>query len=203
MGSGMASSTQFKDETMAAPEASKGSATPAIPLLTMSVAIAGAAVLSVALAGGAVYWMARSGHLPGSAAAAATPGAPAHEAAAAAPVASPKTHAVVLEPLLVNLADQGGAAYLRVSMTLRVQDEIPVKGEKAKEETADKGKPVNENEAALRDAALDAIGRMSAADLLQTDGKDKLKERLLHAFAQRVPELKVTAMYYTDFLVQQ
>jgi len=186
---------------MAPPDAIKA---PGIPVVPIALAIVAAAIVSVALAGGIFYWMARSGHLPVAGGSVASTAPATAKAAVPAAVAIPKSHPVVLEPLLVNLADQGGTAYLRVSITLRVLDDVPVKGEKPKDEKPEKGKPaVDENEAAVRDTALDVIGRMSAVELLQTDGKDKLKHRLTQAIAQRVPELKVTGIFFTEFLVQQ
>jgi flagellar FliL protein len=103
---------------------------------------------------------------------------------------------------LVNLADAGGNAYLRVSITLRIQDDTS-KNPKPKDDKPEKGKPVNEFEAAERDAALDAIGRLTAVELLQTNGKELLKRQLAAAMMKRVPELKVTDIYFTEFLVQQ
>ena len=38
--------------------------------------------------------------------------------------------------------------------------------------------------------------------LLATEGKQKLKDELLHALQDRVPDLGVKEIYFTDFLVQ-
>ncbi len=122
---------------------------------------------------------------------------------AAAKVDAPKTHLVALEPLIVNLADEGGRSYLRVAMTLKVQDPEPVKGEKAKEEAPAKGKPVNELEAAERDIALTVVGRETSLELLTMDGKETLKDRLRVAMSQKLSDARVMDVMFTEFLVQR
>lgn len=152
----------------------------------LSVAVAVAGVVAV------VFWLARSGRLP-------LGGIPkAQSAVQSVPV---KTHLVALEPLLVNLSDEGGHSYLRVALTLRVQDPPSVKGA-PKEEVA-KGKPVNEFEAAERDVALGVMGRENGIALLAADGKERLKEELRVALAERLPEVKVADILFTEFLVQR
>ncbi len=163
---------------------------PVVPLVLTTVV---AVVIAMAGAGGVGLWLVRSGRLPvvqGAARPAAT--------ATAEPV---KTKLVVLEPLLVNLADGGGHSYLRTAITLRVEDPPPAKGEKAKE--PEKGKPTNENEAAMRDAALGVLGGETAAALLAPNGKERLKSELRVAMREHVPEAKVVDVLLTEFLVQQ
>jgi len=148
--------------------------------------------------GGAVFWLMKSGRLPaqGAAAAAKT------ETAKADP---PKTRMLLLDPLLVNLADTGGTGYLRLVVALRIEEPPPVKGEKPKEEKPpEKGKVVvNEDEARIRDAALTVLGRETSERLLAPDGKVHLKEELSAAFAKEVPDMKITDILYTEFLVQR
>ena len=82
------------------------------------------------------------------------------------------------------------------------EEEAPLaKGEKPKE--PEKGKPVNEDEAALRDAALEVLGRQTSADLLAPEGKQHLKAELHEAMTKRVPEARVKDVLFTEFLVQQ
>ena len=155
-----------------------------------------AVVLGVVIAtlaiGGLVYYMARSGRLPLRHA----------DAAKAGPVAPLPTHVMTLEPMLVNLADAGGTAYLRISMTLRVTDGR--KGAKTKEdESAGGGRGGDAAVAAVRDTALTVLGRQSAEGLLAVDGKDRLKAQLKMAFATNNTDLKVADVYFTDFLVQR
>ena len=150
--------------------------------------------LAVIGAGGVVIWLAKSGRLP-------VTGAAKVETVVKAEV--PKTHLVALESLIVNLAEEGGRSYLRVAMTLRVQDPAAVKGEKPKEEIPAKGRAVNDLEAAERDIALTVIGRETAAELLAVDGKENLKERLRAAMAEKMKDTKVVDVMFTEFLVQR
>lgn len=178
----------------ASPTAPAPAPTPAkfsiVPLLIA--VVVGVAIATLGI-GGVIYYLARSGHLPLQHAVAA-------KAEPAAPVA---THAITLEPLLVNLADPGGSAYLRVSLTLRVADATGKESTKAKEESAANDKSGSDEVAAVRDTALTVLGRQSADSLLAADGKERLKAELKSALAKHNPELKVTDLFFTDFLVQR
>ena len=162
-------------------------------MMSMMLAMLVAGVIAVAGCGGVVVWLAKSGKLG------LPTGVPKVEAATKPE--PPKTHLVALEPLLVNLADDGGHSYLRVGLSLRVEDKAPVKGAKAEEPA--KGKPVNEFEADERDAALGVMGRKTTTELLAPDGKEELKQALRAALTQRVPEIKVQDVLFTEFLVQR
>ena len=112
---------------------------------------------------------------------------------------------ISLDPLLVNLADSSGAAYLRVSMVLRVQPSTPIKATTPKpEDKTDKTRPtLDEDQAMLRDVALDVIGRSTGEALLQPSGKDELKAQLRSGFSARVSSVKVVDVLFTEFLVQR
>ena len=161
---------------------------PVIPLLIAAVAGVLIAALGVT---GLVYYLARTGKLPLHSGGAAVKGVP---------VAPITTHAIVLEPLLVNLADAGGASYLRVALTLRVADATAKKDTKPKEE---KSKDGDEDVAAVRDTTLMVLGRQTADGLLAADGKEQLKAELKSALAKHNTDLKVTDIFFTDFLVQR
>lgn len=157
-----------------------------LPAASLIVAVALGVIVSVAIVGGVGYYLIRSGKLRVQTAPAAQ---------SVAPLASTKTHAVTLEPMVVNLADSAGA-YLRVSMTLNVADpaDVPAKEEKS----ANK-----ETDAAMRDTALTVLGKQTSEGLLAADGKERLKSELKAAFIAHNPELKVTDLFITEFLVQR
>jgi flagellar FliL protein len=169
-----------------------------IGVLPLVFIVLGTVVMVLAAVGGGIYWLSKTGRLPIAGVAAAT-----------APVAEKlepvKTRVVVLEPLLVNLADQGGASYLRIVMALEVEDPPPLKDAKQKEEKpAEKGKAaVNEDEVKMRDVALTVLGRETSGSLLAPEGKEQLKETLRAAISAHVTDVKVVDVLFTEFLVQR
>jgi flagellar protein FliL len=140
-----------------------------------------------------VYYLAHTGRLP-------MRGASTQKIETVVPVT---THAMVLEPLLVNLADGGGSSYLRVALTLRVAEVVDKKDSKAKGEKSKDDKGTDEDIAAVRDTVLSVLGRQTADDLLAADGKKHLKDELKAALAEHNGELKVMDVFFTDFLVQR
>ena len=157
------------------------------PVASLIIAVALGVIVSVAAVGGVGYYLIRSGKLR-------LQTAPLAQSAMAPALA--KTHAVMLEPMVVNLADSAAGAYLRLSMTLNVADPIDAP---AKEE-----KSVNkEAEAALRDTALTVLGKQTSEGLLAADGKERLKKELKAAFIAHNPDMKVMDLFITEFLVQR
>jgi flagellar FliL protein len=158
------------------------------PLVPLLIAVVLGVVVATLGVGGVVYYLVRTGRLPGREGAT-------HRAEAAAPAA---THAMVLDPLLVNLADAGGSSYLRIAMTLRVADAAEGKDAKPRE-----GKENSDAVASVRDTMLTVLGRQTSDRLLAVDGKEELKAELKTALAEHNADLKVMDVFFTDFLVQR
>ncbi len=165
---------------------------PKVPVVPLLLAVVVGVVIVALGIGGTLYYFLRSGQLTLQSGSAKTQ-----------PNGAVATHVMVLEPLLVNLADAGGNSYLRVSLTLRVTDVPDKKDTKPKEEKTKEDKSGGEATAAVRDTALDVLGRQTADGLLAVDGKERLRTELKAALAQHNADLKVTDVYFTDFLVQR
>ena len=95
-----------------------------------------------------------------------------------------------LESFVVNLSGTSDNGYLRVGIDLGLAIEQK-EGEKS---TAYTGR--------LRDTILTVLGTRTVDELLTADGKAKLKQDILKAINDRVPELQCKEVYFTDFLVQ-
>jgi flagellar protein FliL len=163
------------------------------PIVPLVIAVVVGLLIAVLGVGGVMYYLARSGKLP-------LQGGGAVKAEPAVPVT---THALVLEPMLVNLADAGGNSYLRVALTLRVADVSDRKAVRAKDEKGKDDKTGNDVVASVRDTTLTVLGRQTAEGLLSVDGKEHLKAELKSALAEHNTDLKVTDVFFTDFLVQR
>lgn len=165
-----------------------------LPVASLLIAVVLGVVIATLGVGGIVYFLARTGRLPMQSGA----------SAKAEPVVS-TTHAMALEPMLVNLADGGGNAYLRVGLTLRVADVPSNSNDKSKDEKGGDGKSGGKDAdaAAVRDTALAVLGRQTSEGLLAADGKERLKTELRAALAEHNRELKVTDLFFTEFLVQR
>ena len=109
---------------------------------------------------------------------------------------APKVKAVLhLDTFVVNLADPQDNRFLRVGIELGLEKALPAKGEKGEEGAL----PM----ARIRDAILTVLMTWHSDALLGPDGKQKLKDELVRALHDRVPELGVKEVYFTDFLVQR
>ena len=165
-----------------------------VPVIAMLLAVVAGVVIATMSIGGVVYYLVRTGRFPVQGG---TPG----KAEAVTPAT---THAMVLESLLVNLADAGGSSYLRVALTLRVADASDKKGSQTKDgKNKDDKNSSDEAAAAVRDTVLTVLGRQNADGLLAADGKEHLKSALKTALAEHNADLKVMDIYFTDFLVQR
>ena len=165
-----------------------------------------AGLLSSVLAAGAMLgagvWLLHSGKL--------TPPAAGTKAAAQNASAAPETSAkgemppskvLPLDPMVVNLADVGGRAYLRASISLRMAEEGVAKGEKAEakvDPVAAAGKA-----APLRDTTLSVLSAQTSEGLLSAGGVANVKKQLRERYALDNPEVHVLDVYFTDFLVQR
>ena len=94
-----------------------------------------------------------------------------------------------LETFVLNLADPGQRSYLRVGIDLGLAEAVR-RGEES---------PVAE----ARDTILGVLGEARVEDLQTPKGRAKLKEDVLHALQQRLPELKVEEVFFTEFLIQR
>jgi flagellar FliL protein len=163
------------------------------PIASLFIALVVGVAIAASVIGGAVYYLVKTGRLPIQEGAA-------HRTVTVVPGT---THAMALEPLLVNLADGGGSSYLRIALTLRVADVSEGKDSKGKEDKPKEDKSTNDAMASVRDTTLAVLGRQTADSLLAVDGKERLKTELKKAFAEHNTDLKVMDVFFTDFLVQR
>lgn len=117
----------------------------------------------------------------------------AHRSASAAE--GPAESTLVLETFIVNLSGNlpgsGRSAYLRIGITLGLAHPSSTRSQK---ETV----PI----ALVRDTVLSVLAPCRPEELLGLEGKRQLKVALLKALQERVPQMAVQNVYFTEFLVQ-
>jgi flagellar FliL protein len=164
-----------------------------LPLMSLIIAMVVAVLLCVALIGGAMFYLVHSGKL--------SVGRPGVAEGKTEPPAVLPAHVMIFDPMVANLADTGGAAYLKISLAIRIADDVSKKGAQVKEDKPGKG--TSDTEAAVRDTVLTVIGLMTSDQLLAPEGKSRLKAALRAALVEHDPDLKVMDLYFVDFLVQR
>ena len=120
----------------------------------------------------------------------------ARDTTGAANKASPGPGQLVhLEGFTVNLADVEESHFVRVTMDLELE-RMPAPTEKEKPAS---GLPV----ARIRDTVIAVLAASKAEPLLTPEGKIQLKKSLVSALNQKIPEMSVRDIYFTEFLVQR
>jgi flagellar FliL protein len=125
-----------------------------------------------------------------------------HKAAAAAKAegggkaeepAKPDNSGVMpLEPFTVNLADKDSPRFLRITITLVIdqKDEI----EEVRKDAL--------KQARLRSSMLELLAQQIAEHLTSPDGKNELKHAIAERATDALKPLKVTDVLFSDFVVQ-
>jgi flagellar FliL protein len=109
---------------------------------------------------------------------------------------------IALDSMVVNLADPGGRAYLRLGLALVVEGSAaPAASAEGGGAKAMASLP-REQEIPIRDTVLAVLGEQTSQALLAPEGRERLKQALLAALAAQHPELRVQGLYFSELLVQ-
>jgi flagellar FliL protein len=103
-----------------------------------------------------------------------------------------KSAVLPLEPFVVNLADPEAARYLRIKISLMVDDKT-------------KAKELVENQALqlkVRDVILQSLTAKTSHDLINEDGKNKLRHEIQEKIAVYFQEPKLVDVMFTEFVIQ-
>ena len=103
----------------------------------------------------------------------------------------------MVDPFVVNLADGGTPHFAKVGLAIRLSKlsahELPVvKGDVP---------PKLEADAELRDIVITTLQSKTSNELETTAGRNAVKKEILAAINAET-DLKITAVYYTEFAVQ-
>jgi flagellar FliL protein len=94
-----------------------------------------------------------------------------------------------IDPFIVNLADNQGERYLKVVMQLEVTDPLITA-------QLDQLKPK------LRDNIMDLLMAKTYAELMETGGKQRLRDEIVLRLNSFLPKGGIAKVYFTDFVIQ-
>jgi flagellar FliL protein len=100
-----------------------------------------------------------------------------------------------LDTLIVNLADQGGKRYLRVTMELELKANEEIDNSEVIEE-------IEQRLPQLRDTILMVLPTKQYADISTTPGKIALRDEIIAKLNSFLKKGQIDKLYFTEFVVQ-
>ena len=103
-----------------------------------------------------------------------------------------KSAVLPLDPFVVNLADTDAARYLRIKISLMVDDKS-------------KAKEVTDNQALqlkVRDVILQSLTAKTSQDLINEAGKNKLRHEIQEKVSLYFRDPKLVDVMFTEFVIQ-
>ena len=94
-----------------------------------------------------------------------------------------------MDPFIVNLADNNGERYLKVTIELEVSDKKIVE-------------ELNTLKPKLRDNILDLLTAKSYKDLVDMVGKQRLRDEIAMRLNSYLTGGKITKVFFTEFVIQ-
>ena len=98
----------------------------------------------------------------------------------------------ICRPFVVNLADVESPRYLRVTISLMVDDKNAV--EEVMENTTVASK--------TRDVILQTLSRKTSGEIMDDEGKNSLRTEILEKLGPYYHEPKVVDVMFTEFVIQ-
>ena len=115
---------------------------------------------------------------------------------------------------IVNLADPGGRRYLKATIVLEVApppEVLAATAEAGQGEGEGKGEnaaltafndEINKRIPMINDILTTLLSSKTFESIYTVEGKEALREEILRKLEERLPELHVIAVYFTEFVVQ-
>ncbi len=94
-----------------------------------------------------------------------------------------------LKPFIVNLQDQSGGRYLKLTLNLELT-------------SPESAGSLKVNDPKIRDSIIILLSSKSYADIGTVEGKYKLRDEIVNRINQFLPDNSVKTAYFTEFVIQ-
>ncbi|MBE9528948.1 MAG: flagellar basal body-associated FliL family protein [Proteobacteria bacterium] len=95
----------------------------------------------------------------------------------------------LLKPFIVNLQDQSGGRYLKLTLNLELT-------------SPEAAGSLKVNDPKIRDSIIILLSSKSYADIGTVEGKYKLRDEIVNRINQFLPDNSVKTAYFTEFVIQ-
>ncbi len=96
---------------------------------------------------------------------------------------------LLLKPFIVNLQDQSGGRYLKLTLNLELT-------------SPESAESLKVNDPKIRDSIIILLSSKSYADIGTVEGKYKLRDEIVNRINQFLPDNSVKTAYFTEFVIQ-
>ena len=94
-----------------------------------------------------------------------------------------------MEPFIVNILDQGSDRYLKIVVELEISDKNCIA-------------ELNQLKPKMRDNVLDLLSSKSYKDIVDINGKQRLRDEIMMRLNSFLTGGKIAKVYFTEFVVQ-
>jgi flagellar protein FliL len=107
---------------------------------------------------------------------------------------------------IINLADPSGRKYIRTTVVLEFMPDNPEYEKMAAEEKtaylSEFDGKINSRMPIMDDVVIKLLSTKTFEDLYTAEGKEKLRNELMKAIKDSVPDFTLVSIYFTEFVVQ-
>jgi len=130
-----------------------------------------------------------------------------HEAAAAAEEFKPGDGIMLnMSTKIINLMDPGGRKYIRVTVVVEFAPDEPEYESLPEEEKnaylTEFNNKLNARLPIMDDTVITLLSTKTYEELYTAEGKEKLRLEIQEILAQKMPDLHIISIYFTEFVVQ-
>ncbi len=107
---------------------------------------------------------------------------------------------------IINLVDPGGRKYIRVTVVVEFAPDNPeylaLPAEEKTTYLTEFNAKLTSRMPIMDDTVITLLSTKTFEDLYTADGKEKLRQEILDQLTSKLPDLKILAVYFTEFVVQ-
>jgi flagellar FliL protein len=107
---------------------------------------------------------------------------------------------------IINLVDPGGHKYIRLTIVVEVAPDNPEYASLPEEEKthylSEFEQKLNSRLPIMDDTVITLLSTKTYEELYTADGKENLRTEIMSIFAEKLPDLQIISIYFTEFVVQ-